>query len=426
MDGWGTAAFAIFAALSAHLAVQFRRCFASLRADCEPASGGHSPTAQIIICLRGRDPFLARCLDRLARQDYPAFRITIVVDSVTDEAWPDVRRLLDVYGGDLVQALVRDRSLPECSRRASSLCTALDRFTDDVEIVALCDGDAVVHPLWLRQLVDGLQNSGAKVVSGNRWYSPPDTSIASHSRYWWNALAAPMMLDFGIPWAGSMAFHRSLANDPAFRTCLQHAFSEDTAIAGFLRARAQRTSMVPRLLVVNEEATTPRAYWNFLIRQMLAARLHHPDWPWILLHALAIGCAIGVLLPISIARGPTAALGALSGLGLFALTIAALTGLFERRLRRVLPERITFSAPLAKGRIASSFFGLVATAVIYPAAVIVATFVRRHEWRGVQYRIDSKGARVLRDDSGRRLHQAHELPAPAISPATPATSTTAD
>jgi len=42
------------------------------------------PKAAVVLCLRGKDPFLADCLRALLTQDYPCFDVRIVVDANDD------------------------------------------------------------------------------------------------------------------------------------------------------------------------------------------------------------------------------------------------------------------------------------------------------------------------------------------------------
>ena len=39
-----------------------------------------APRAVVMLCLRGTDPFLRKCLFGLLNQDYPAYQVRIVID----------------------------------------------------------------------------------------------------------------------------------------------------------------------------------------------------------------------------------------------------------------------------------------------------------------------------------------------------------
>ena len=42
------------------------------------------PPATVILCLRGGDPFLSKCIDGIVMQDYPNFQVLFMVDSEYD------------------------------------------------------------------------------------------------------------------------------------------------------------------------------------------------------------------------------------------------------------------------------------------------------------------------------------------------------
>ncbi len=159
--------------------------FASFRTQ---PSSSRLPRTKIILCLRGTDPYLDQCIHRLANQNHPDYRLTIVLDSDRDEALPVVERMLEKYGEDRIEVLFRKYLLPTCSRRANSFLTALESIDEDVEAVVLCDGDAVVHQNWLRELTAQLTDD-CPAVSGNRWYSP-------ENRIWavWSATSGMHLL----------------------------------------------------------------------------------------------------------------------------------------------------------------------------------------------------------------------------------------
>src|SRR5205085_10102974 len=46
-----------------------------------------APRAAVILSLRGGDPSLTPCLERLLEQDYPDYSIWIVIDNRDDPAW---------------------------------------------------------------------------------------------------------------------------------------------------------------------------------------------------------------------------------------------------------------------------------------------------------------------------------------------------
>jgi len=404
MVSLGLVAAIIFCALAILVVWHFLPCLRELQAALREGNNNpndFTPVARVILCLRGVDPFLDRCLRGLAGQNYPNYKVLIVIDSSQDDSRPQVEKLLDEYGTERVEMLIRDCNLPNCTRKVSSLFCGLKHVPDDVEVVAICDADAIPHPTWLRELVSPLRDPMTVTASGNRWYAPIVLTLGGMCRYFWNALAFRAMHKYRIPWAGSMAMRSDLFRDPEFQTCLQYAFSEDTSLAGFLFNKKQHATPIVSLVMLNEESVSVKNFWGFLMRQMLAARISHPHWPAILAEALVIFMVMWILLPLSIYQGSASFGWWIAGGCLYDLTVLVVIGYFEWLVRRLLWERRQQRAtPYDWKRICLAPLGLTITGFIYPIAVIHALFTTTHIWRGIAYRINNKGVSVIdeRDD----------------------------
>jgi hypothetical protein len=270
--------------------------------------------------------------------------------------------------------------------------TGLSQLSDDVEIVVMCDGDAMPSDNWLRELVANFNDPSVLATSGNRWYAPPTPNLGSQLRYFWNALAVPSMFTHGIPWAGSMAIHRSLFNDPKFLESIQQAFSEDTQLAAFLTTKGIRVRPMPELPIVNEETVSLSSFWGFLIRQLIAARVHHPKWSLVLGHGIILGFAAWVLLPLSIIAGPTAIVGWITGYLTFGIIVHILVRSYDLRVRQLV--EITHESshpPYSRRRILVTLPIGTLTMFLYPIAVLQAALLKTHVWRGISYRISNAG-----------------------------------
>ena len=399
MISFGLVAATIFSVLAILVVLHFLPCLRELNEALRrgnPVASDFYPIARVILCLRGSDPFLDRCLRGLANQDYPNYKVLIVVDSSVDESLPQAKRILEEYGADRVEILIRDCTLPNCSRKVSSLFCGLNHVPSDVGVVAQCDADAIPHPTWLRELVEPMQDPMTVATCGNRWYSPIVLTMGGMCRYFWNALAFRAMHRYQIPWAGSLAMRSDLFRDPEFLKCLQHAFSEDTALASFLFNKMQHATPIVSLVMLNEESVGIKSFWGFLVRQILAARLHHPHWPAILVEALVIFFAMWILLPLSILQSETSLAWWCVGGFIYDLTVLIVIGYFEWQVRRLLLKRRQQIVPsFGWQRICLAPIGLTLTGFIYPIAVIFSLFTKRHEWRGIVYRIDSHGVTTV-------------------------------
>jgi cellulose synthase/poly-beta-1,6-N-acetylglucosamine synthase-like glycosyltransferase len=64
------------------------------RPAAPPLDDAELPSVAVIVPLRGADPSLAACLRGVLRQDYPRYRVRIMIDSPSDPAWGVVPRIL--------------------------------------------------------------------------------------------------------------------------------------------------------------------------------------------------------------------------------------------------------------------------------------------------------------------------------------------
>lgn len=211
-------------------------------------------------------------------------------------------------------------------------------------------------------------------------------------RYFWNALAFPTMSQNRILWGGSLAMRGELFRDPEYLDCMQHAFSEDTALAGFALKRQQQVVPILSLVILNEETCSVRNFRGFLVRQLLAARLHHPRWRSVVAEAAVIFGLMWVLLPLSILQGWDSLKWWLLGAMIYDTIVLSTIGYCEWLIRKhVSQHRGQVIAPYSWKRVVLSIMALSNTGFIYTWAVIQALCAKTHEWRGIVYRIEENG-----------------------------------
>ena len=103
MAGFGiiiTLVLVALAVFQGFLAVAFIRAIMRFRQGL--ARDPPPPRTAIVLCLRGRDPFLEKCLESMLKQDYPDYQLHVVVDNRQDPAWQVAESLANRYGADRV------------------------------------------------------------------------------------------------------------------------------------------------------------------------------------------------------------------------------------------------------------------------------------------------------------------------------------
>lgn len=134
------------------------------------------PRAAVLVAARNEEHTLARCLDALLAQDYPADRLTIYVanDHSTDRTAEVIeryrqrteRRTLALVGADAPEAEAERPTLPEVvavtvappqghvQGKANALHSAIGR--SDEALLLVTDADCAPPPGWARRMVEYL------------------------------------------------------------------------------------------------------------------------------------------------------------------------------------------------------------------------------------------------------------------------------
>jgi hypothetical protein len=387
------AAFAVLILLQTALAISAVR---RLRQHYEPLADEECPAAMVLLCLRGGDPFLHRSLGRLISQDYPDFRVRIVIDSERDEAHRFVREAL---GGELpphVEVLTLQHHFDTCTYKMSGILEGTKIIPPEVRFVALMDGDTIPHSTWLRELAAPIVRVDAAVTTGNRWYFPDDPGFGNMCRFCWNAVALPLMVLFRIPWGGTMAVRRDLIEDPRLRERLRHAFSEDTTIGQFAHETGRRIRFESRLVIVNREDVGLRGFFEFETRQLLAVKLQHASWPWIASHGVLTSVlTVYPLTRLFISPGYWFDIAYI----VFLMVLWAQELLQGAVIRKMLRERGERMGDWPLKRWWFSFLSSFGLPLVHLIAVLRAVVTRRIMWRGVRYRIGGRPpVQVQRDE----------------------------
>lgn len=355
------------------------------RDGTEPLSDAECPPAMVILCLRGGDEFLCRSLSALAAQDYPDYRVRIIVDSVHDEAHKYIH---EVFGETLpphVEVQILTNRLPTCTGRCSSTLQATSSIPAGVEIVAIMDGDVVPHSTWLRSLAAPIVRRNVDVSTGNRWYFPEHASMGSMCRFWWGAIVFPLMAFFKHPWGGTVAYKRAMFENPRFREWLSYSSCDDISTGQFLIDNGLRVHFEPSLTIVNREDTGLRGYYIFLVRQMMFVKLESRRyWKMVLAGSTAVAIPLYPalrLMGMPMSGWTDAVFGVFVAVYWICVFGVAIT------VRRTVKKRGELLPPWSLRRTMLSFGAIVLMAILHVVATVQSTFKRRFYWRGVWYRI---------------------------------------
>jgi cellulose synthase/poly-beta-1,6-N-acetylglucosamine synthase-like glycosyltransferase len=353
------------------------------------------PRASIILCLRGSDPFLERCIAGLRELDYPNFEVVLVVDSPSDPANDLINKHLQDNWSNTTRVYLESR-LTTCSLKCSSLLQGLKVACPSSEFIAMIDADTVPHKSWLRELASALQPSDIGAVTGNRWYMPQNDSMGGWVRYVWNAAAVVQMYWYSIAWGGTVAIKRSAIEQAGLQEKWSRSLCEDTMLRSQLAKVGLKVKFVPSLMMINREDCTLSGYYSWVKRQLLTARLYHPMWNAVLGHGISSAFFLIVAIGLLVFQGGvwlvtgqngSQVLWLSLGLLLFQLYLSLLLPVMERAVSGIVESRGECSDWPGKRSYLKLCGYVFITQWIYTVALIVSTLIKRVEWRGIYYKL---------------------------------------
>lgn len=354
------------------------------------------PRICVIMPLRGADPFLQDAIRSVVDSQYPNLLLQIIIDCEQDSARSVVEETLrDVpthrYKVDFLSDHCPDRSLI-----CSSILQAVDANSDHCDLFSFCAADMVLPDEWYWHLANAMNDNQVGCPLGNRWYQPLEGQWGSLVRQAWNAGAVVLMWLCEIPWSGAAALRPADIKRSGLYSTWQTSLVEDVTIYDAIRRIGKSTKFVPALTVVNHEEINLNNGFRFILRQTLWARLYHPRWWFVLVHALA--CLAAVAFPsllVIIAVLNSQYLAASVSAGGMVVYVAILVVLWiqledsvDRTLRNTSCEkkshrtwvrlcRMTLVVPLVQ--------------VLYPLAAIACSIASHADWRGIRYQFLGSG-----------------------------------
>ncbi len=354
-------------------------------------SNNKLPRTAIILCLRGADPFLPKCLEALLNQNYPDYELQIAIDSYEDPAWKMVTQTLKEQAAKHVKINTLLLPRPTCSLKCSALVQTISGLDDNCEVVALVDADTVVHPNWLRELVSPLTNPQVGATTGNRWYLPQGRYWGNVVRYIWNVAAVLQMYFYHIPWGGSLAIKTEVFRQTELLSKWEQALNEDTMLKRILQQLGLRVEFVPSIIMVNREETDLKSFLRWVKRQLLCSRLYHTAWNAIAIQGIlttvlpTIAIMLSLVLWLNGKLPAVAYLG--SGLAIYVVTQILCLVILESQVRGIVELKGEILPSFEAITVFKVLLALPLTQIVYALALTSAMFMRQVEWRGITYEI---------------------------------------
>jgi len=351
------------------------------------------PRAAVLLTLRGADPFLKDCVQGLLRQEYADYTVFFVFDSDSDPALPVVEELLaretPRSPGCKWEIVVVDEHLETCSLKCNSLVHVIETLDDSFQVVAILDADTQPFPSWLRQLVEPLSDPRYAVTSGLRWYVPEFTNWGSLVRMLWNVAAVNQMVFSQIPWGGSFALRREVFITGGLLERWKQTFTDDVSSYSIVRKMGARVMVTPSLLMVNREFCRTSSFYAWVKRQLLIAKLYHPNWGLIVGQAFFLSAPL-VLAVILAIYGIYVRNWQIVGwnVGALVLYITGVFGAFvlmDGDVRRYLRQNDETISRQTVWGLCKTSVAIALTQVVYSVAICGIFRMKKVEWRGITY-----------------------------------------
>jgi len=164
-----------------------------------------------------------------------------------------------------------DNSLPR-SQKVQNLMTAIETFSNDIEIIAFVDADATIERDWLTLLVQPLQDKRVGATVGARFYFPHTLNTASLVEAVWINFQIALQGDhrFTMVWGGSNAIRRESFEQSKVLQRWDNATIEDHNLTHAVKDLKRKVHFVPDCIAITHtEKRTWKQVMEFTNRQVV-------------------------------------------------------------------------------------------------------------------------------------------------------------
>jgi Glycosyltransferase like family 2 len=261
-----------------------------------PIDPTYRPPVAVLVPVRDLDPEIERHLESLFRLDYPSYEIVFAVAERDDPAYPILCRLCAEHPerARVVLAGLSER----CSEKIHNILAGHAAVSQAVEVLVVVDADIEVHPLFLQRLVTPLRDSEVGAVTGYRWLVATERTLPRTIATMTNAAGAVSFWLSNNVWGGTVAIRRATFEKLEVPAVWRKSVSDDLTLRALLGRHGLKVVSVSDALGVSHQAYGWRSYWEFLVRQLIIARVYTPGlwWQVVALYAVTMSAtAVGVV-----------------------------------------------------------------------------------------------------------------------------------
>ncbi|MBU0496557.1 MAG: glycosyltransferase family 2 protein [Candidatus Thermoplasmatota archaeon] len=250
-----------------------------------------SKQVTIVVPCKGNIPNLQKNLEGIIHQEYPNYRVVIILDSTLDPAFPIVASLEKKYRN--VHVIFTEKN-PCSSGKIAALLTGI-KYVGETDIFVFADADILPHRLWLAYLVSPLKNDHIGATTGFRWFFP--TSLKTTLIAAWNmATMTSLFLSMSnYAWGGSMAIRKPLFESLNIAERWNTGFSDDLLLTEVVKKAGYLIKFVPQTVAESPVEITITDFIRWGTQQFTWMRWYYPSIFYLSFCALVL---LQILIPV--------------------------------------------------------------------------------------------------------------------------------
>ncbi|NJL72758.1 MAG: glycosyltransferase family 2 protein [Candidatus Competibacteraceae bacterium] len=244
--------------------------------------------AWLIVPFKGLDVDLPGCIRSLCTQEYPDYRLILVVDSTSDPAYPVLVAEAARYPERSIQLLVAgptdDYQSQKIHNQLHAISVVLPQAGKD-DVLVFADSDAVPGAYWLSEMVVPVRfKEVIGVATGYRWLIPQVDALTGKTSIW-SQLASVMNSSVACmyrnnftsqAWGGAMAVRVETALEQNLMGWLRGSLTDDYQLSRMCRKMGKELWFAPRCLSPTPVQFDLSGFLNFVRRQYTITRVYVP------------------------------------------------------------------------------------------------------------------------------------------------------
>jgi cellulose synthase/poly-beta-1,6-N-acetylglucosamine synthase-like glycosyltransferase len=326
------------------------------------------PRVAMLIPCKGLDSNLQANAQSWLHQNYPNYKVFVVVEALDDPA----KQILEELE---FKVFIAGRA-EDCGQKIHNLRYLIEQLPEDIDVFVFADSDGRLKSDWLGSLIHELLIHREDAVTGYRWFIP-ERSLFSHFRAVWNSGVLTLFSESGrgnFAWGGATALFKKTFYETDVLSHWKGSLSDDLSLTRAFYSAGRRIHFAPKAIAISEDSIHAKEFVSWIARQFLITKLYHPKlwaatfayhWLWFIWLVLGI-----FLMPVQC-------------LMIFLLfqIFQGVKAVIRLDCMRHLLERSPGSRVVAW--LLSPLIGLINTVVLTSNL-----FSRTILWRGIGYRVD--------------------------------------